>query len=267
MTPTNPTTVILTGEVKVATINSAVDSGKNVDVSTMNFSVNRNGSTFWIDTVHTDKYTEKTINNDLDGNYANDKVTVKIHEINVDKVDVNPKHKTIFTLNDGNSSKDVVLVEKNGNSGNYDKNILVGKGGWYETIYSLDNDNFKSDGTYSLNINTYDKANNKNINTKDKTGTIKFTIDRTNPVITSNVESGQTIDKNEFPVEFRINDLNLDEKSVVVKLNNKKIKPESLGNNNYKFVVESGYKSSFEIEANDYAKNSANIYKINDLTV
>lgn len=59
----------------------------------------------------------------------------------------------------------------------------------------------------------------------------------------------------------------MDEKSVVVKLNNKKIKPESLGNNNYKFVVESGYKSSFEIEANDYAKNSANIYKINDLTV
>ena len=253
---------------KVSAINSAAEGGGNATVETMNFSVNREGSVFWIETEHNDKYTDKTFTDKLNGAYANDKVAVKLHEINVDKVDENAAEKTVFTLNDGSKSSDVELKENE----NYSKNMIVGTGGWYENIYTLENSNFDHDGVYSLNVITYDKAENSNINTKTESGTISFTLDRTKPVVSANVKSGQRVNDTKFWVEFEVTEANLDAKTLAVKLVNKKgekveTKVEELGNNEYKFLVDSGLNYSIEISAKDLAGNESELYKVKNLTV
>ncbi len=252
----------------VSIINSAADEGGNTTVETMNFSVNREGSVFWIETEHNDKYTGETFTDKLNGAYANDKVTIKLHEINVDKVDENADKKTVFTLNDGSESADIDLKENE----NYSKNVIVGTGGWYETVYTLDNNNFDHDGVYSLNVITYDKAENSNVNTKTEAGTISFTLDRTNPVISANIKNDQSVNDTQFWVEFEITETNLDAETIVVKLTNNDGKTveteiEDLGNNEYKFLVESGYNYSVEIVAKDLAGNESELYKVEHLTV
>lgn len=252
----------------VSIINSAADEGGNTTVETMNFSVNREGSVFWIETEHNDKYTGETFTDKLNGAYANDKVTIKLHEINVDKVDENADKKTVFTLNDGSESADIDLKENE----NYSKNVIVGTGGWYETVYTLDNNNFDHDGVYSLNVITYDKAENSNVNTKTEAGTISFTLDRTNPVISANIKNDQSVNDTQFWVEFEITETNLDAETIVVKLTNNDGKTvetevEDLGNNEYKFLVESGYNYTVEIVAKDLAGNESELYKVEHLTV
>ncbi len=251
----------------VTKINSADNAGGTASVDTMNFSVNRDGSVFWIETEHNDKYTGETFKDKLNGAYANDTVTIKLHEVNVDKVDENADKKTVFTLNDGSESEDIVLTEEN-----YEKNVSVGTGGWYKNVYTLNNDNFDHDGVYSLNIITYDAATNSNVNTKTEAGTISFTLDRTKPVITANVKTEQRINDTEFPVEFKITETNLNAETISVTLkdrNGKTIETtvEELGNNEYKFVVNDGLNYSFEITAKDLAGNESEILKVERFTV
>ena len=252
----------------VSVINSATDAGGSANVETMNFSVNREGSVFWIETEHNDKYTGETFTDKLNGAYANDEVTVKLHEINVDKVDVNADKKTVFTLNDGSSSEDIELKEGE----NYSKNVVVGAGGWYETVYTLENSNFDHDGVYSLNVITYDKANNSNVNTKTEAGTISFTLDRTNPVISANIKDDQSVKDTQFWVEFEITETNLNAETVAVKLTDNEGKTvetevEDLGNNKYRFLVDSGYNYTIEITAKDLAGNESELYKVEHFTV
>lgn len=251
----------------VTKINSADNAGGTASVDTMNFSVNRDGSVFWIETEHNDKYTGETFKDKLNGAYANDTVTIKLHEVNVDKVDENADKKTVFTLNDGSESEDIVLTEEN-----YEKNVSVGTGGWYKNVYTLNNDNFDHDGVYSLNIITYDAATNSNVNTKTEAGTISFTLDRTKPVITANVKTEQRINDTEFPVEFKITETNLNAETISVTLKDRNGKTvettvEELGNNEYKFVVNDGLNYSFEITAKDLAGNESEILKVERFTV
>lgn len=256
----------------VSLINSADNAGDNVAVETLNYSVNRGGSVFWIETEHNDIYTGEVFKDLLNGAYANDKVTIKLHEINVDKVDENPDKKTVFTLNDGSESRDIVLTEQSGEEGNYAKNVSVGSGGWYESIYTLDNSNFDHDGVYSINVITYDKAENSNVNTKTEAGNISFTLDRTKPVITSNVTTDQRINDAEFFVEFKITETNLDSQTIVVKLTDRNGKTvettvEELGNNEYQFLVKDGLNYTIEIVAKDLAGNESEFYKVERFTV
>ena len=251
----------------VSAIQSTDNTGGTVTVDSMDFSVNREGSVFWIETEHNDKYTGETFTNQLNSAYANDNVTVQVHEVNVDRVDEDPDHQTIFTLNDGSASEDVVLTEDTGNGGNYEKNVNVGAGGWYENIYTLNNDNFNHDGVYSINIITYDAANNSNVNTKSDSGTISFTLDRTQPVITSNVTNDERINEAEFPVEFEITEANLDPSTILVKLDGEEVGYDDLGNNEYTFVVENGLNRSIQITAKDLAGNESELYQVDRLTV
>lgn len=256
----------------VSIINSAADEGGNATIETMNFSVNREGSVFWIETEHNDKYTGETFTDKLNGAYANDKVIIKLHEINVDKVDENADKKTVFTLNDGSESGDIVLEEDKNYSKNGKNEEQPSTGGWYETIYTLDNDNFDHDGVYSLNVITYDKAENSNVNTKSEAGIISFTLDRTNPVISANIKNDQSVNDTQFWVEFEITETNLDAETIVVKLTDNDGKTvetevEDLGNNEYKFLVESGYNYSIEIVAKDLAGNESELYKVEHFTV
>lgn len=252
----------------VALINSEQDNGGNASEETLNFSVNREGSAFWIETHHNYINDNKDIADELDGKYVNGEVEITIHEVNVDKIDIfdEEEQRTSFTLNDGNSANDISLVEGT----NYTKNTSIGEGGWYETEYSLNNNNFDHDGTYSFNILTYDRAGNSNVNTKDSAGSIKFTVDRTNPVITSNVVTKQVIDADEFVVEFKVNDVNPDDQTLEVSLNNILLdeeQVESLGNNTYSFKMKSGSNQTFKISTVDLATNNSDKYEIEQVTV
>lgn len=252
----------------VALINSEQDNGGNASEQTLNFSVNREGSAFWIETHHNYINDTDDIIDELDGKYVNGEVGITIHEVNVDKIDIfdEEEQKTSFTLNDGNSTNDISLVEGT----NYTKNTSIGEGGWYETEYNLNNNNFDHDGTYSFNILTYDRAGNSNVNTKDSAGSIKFTVDRTNPVITSNVVAKQVIDADEFIVEFKVNDVNPDDQKVVVSLNNILLdeeQVESLGNNTYSFKMKSGSNQTFKISTVDLATNNSDKYEIEQVTI
>ncbi len=256
----------------VTLINSGQDNGTSANEEMMNFSVNREGSTFWIETTHNDKYTDKIFTNELDKAYANDNVEIVIHELNVDQVNIsnNRDEETVFALHDGSSTGYVTLQEGSGANGNYIKNTLRGEGGWYETRYTLNNDNFAHDGVYSFSILSYDRAGNSNLNTKDDSGIIKFTVDRTNPVITSNISESQVIDADVYTVEFEINDTNHDKNTVEVTLNGKPVPSESitsLGGNRYSFVMSTGSKQSVSVTSKDLAGNTAEQYEVNDITV
>lgn len=253
-------------------INSGQDNGTSSNEETMNFSVNREGSTFWIETTHNDKYSSKTFTNELDKAYANDSVEIVVHELNVDQVNISndSDEETVFALHDGSSTGYVTLQEGSGSNGNYVKNTLRGEGGWYETRYTLSNDNFAHDGVYSFSILSYDRAGNSNLNTKDDTGVIKFTVDRTNPVITSNISTDQVIDADSHTVEFEINDTNHDKNTVEVTLNGKPVPNESitsLGGNSYSFEMSAGSKQSVSVTSKDLAGNTADQYEINDVTI
>ena len=253
-------------------INSGQDNGTSANEETMNFSVNREGSTFWIETTHNDKYSSKTFTNELDKAYANDNVEIVVHELNVDLVNISndSEQETVFALYDGSSTGYVTLQEGSGSNGNYVKNTLRGAGGWYETRYILNNDNFDHDGVYSFSILSYDRAGNSNLNTKDDSGVIKFTVDRTNPAITSNIYTDQVIDADSHTVEFDINDINLDKNTVEVILNGKAVPSElitSLGGNSYSFEMSTGSKQSVSVTSKDLAGNTADQYEINDVTV
>lgn len=253
-------------------INSGQDNGTSSNEEIMNFSVNREGSTFWIETTHNDKYSSKTFTNELDKAYANDSVEIVVHELNVDQVNISndSNEETVFALHDGSTTGYVTLQEGSGINGNYVKNTLRGEGGWYETRYTLNNDNFAHDGVYSFSILSYDRAGNSNLNTKDDAGVIKFTVDRTNPVITSNISTDQVIDADSHTVEFEINDTNHDKNTVEVTLNGKPVPSESitsLGGNSYSFEMSTGSKQSVSVTSKDLAGNTADQYEINDVTV
>ena len=252
----------------VSIINSEDAAGKNEKDETVNFSVNREGSVFWIETEHDDKYdNNRVIKNELDGAFANDSVKVVLHELNVDEVD-SGSSRSLFTLNDGSKSEDITLKEGENYIKNKKADDNAQDGGWFECTYTLNNDNFDHDGVYSLNIITYDKAGNSNVNVKESTGTINFTVDRTNPVITANVKSSQVINEPGYTVNFKVTETNLDSESVSVKVNGKEVSPESIGLNEYSFPLKESSKAyTLEISAKDLAGNSAEVMNVNNLIV
>lgn len=252
----------------VSLINSEQDNGGSATEQTLNFSVNREGSVFWIETHHNYISDNTDIVDELDGKYVNGEVEITIHEVNVDQVDIldSEDQRTLFTLNDGSSTNDVNLVEGR----NYTKNTSIGEGGWYETEYVLNNDNFDHDGTYSFNILSYDRAGNSNVNTKNDTGSIRFTVDRTNPIITSNVVTDQVIDADEFIVELQVNDVNPDEEKLEIVVNNVTLSGQDitgLGNNSYSFKMNSGSSQSFKVSTVDLATNNSEAYEIEGVTI
>ncbi len=244
----------------------AETAGGTTETDAVHFSVNREGSVFWIETEHTDKYAsgdDRIKYNALQDAYANDVVTVALHEVNVDRVDAfdAEEMQTVLTLNDGSQSEDITLVEGD----NYQKNTSVGAGGWYESVYTLDNENFDHDGYYSMSIITYDMAGNSNVNQSQESGVLRFTLDRTNPIISTNVEQENAIiNADAFPVEIRLTEANVEEISVL--LNDGEVTAEDLGDNTYQVVVDAGSAQTLQVYAKDKAGNEST-YDIVDLTV
>ncbi len=260
----------------VSSMTAENTSGGTSTVQEVDWSVNRNGSTFSIETRHNDKYSsapEQMLENQLNDSFANDRVEVVIYEYNVDLVNTDATMQTVLTLNDGSAPQTIELVDTaEDGTGNYDKNLLadsaVSSDAWYTNVYTLDNSYFDHDGTYSVNLLTYDRATNSNINSKDSSGMISFVLDRTAPVVTANIVSGQNVNEESFTVEFMINDLNLNPETIAVTVNGSEVVPESIGANEYTFVLdESSASRTIEITAQDYAGNTAEAFRAENVTI
>ena len=242
------------------------DDAKEADA--VYFSVNRDGSVFWLETEHTDKYADgKVLHNELFGAYANDTVKVILHEVNVDEVDLQDTTKpSKFTVSNGSLTTEVALVEGE----NYEKNSRIGAGGWYENTYTLNNDLFAEDGSYSVNLLTYDRAGNSNTNTKEEDGRMQFVVDRTDPVISSNAKTDQRINASDYVLEFNITETNLAEETLAVKINGEPVSTENLiavGGNTYQYQLTDGLNQTVEIYAKDKAGNESGVYRIDSLTI
>ncbi len=222
---------------------------KDASVETFNFSVNRNGSTFWVDSnVPNDTYTNS------------DNISVALHEINIDKM----ASGTTLRIVDDNASRNVDL-----NSTNFIENKPTDEnyGGWYESVYSLNNSYFSNDSKYSVIATSHDTAGNINVSSDSELSVVSFTVDRTAPVITSNVSDNQSVNATEFDVEFKIADINVDTESIEVKLDDKNVPFKELSGGSYKFTIGSGLDHKIEINVSDLASNKAKAYTVNGITV
>jgi hypothetical protein len=241
---------------------------KGKPITEVNFTVNREGSVFWVDTKHNTKDHPELIENQLNGKYVNgDRIIVQIHEINVDPVDTDKENQTVLELNNGFESKEVTLTE--GANGNYVKNEPQNKNskGWYECVYTLDESYFKDDGEYSVNLKTVDTASNTNLNTNSESGVIHFVKDSTLPAIVSSVPSGTRVNAQECTVQITITDANLDLDSLHFFLDGQPVEVTKLDANNYTFVVGTGLNHSFSVEAADLAGNVAEPFTCDRVTV
>jgi hypothetical protein len=223
-------------------------SDQDKDVESFSFSVNRDGSTFWVDS---------SVENDT---YSNsDSILVSLHEINVDKV---AQKSTLRVIND--EETDTVTLDNS----NYVENSKIGTAGWYETVYTLDNSYFEEDSNYTITVTSHDKAGNVNISSDSDLSVISFTVDRTAPIISSNVSDNQSIDADNFNVEFKVTERNIDSESLQVKLNDEVITADTLNSDSYTFKMGSDkLYQNIEITVSDLAGNTSEVYKVENITI
>ena len=239
--------------------------GVNEPQEMTTFSVNRNGSAFFVTSSYNEEKA-KDGENLIKDKYVNGEVSIVLHEINVDGRD--PSNDTVLLINDGNSSRQIELVK--GDTlieTKPDENT-----GWYQYKYVLADKYFENDGEYSITLLTYDEAGNSNLNTKpDKDGktegVVTFVLDRTKPLISANIRNNQAVDATEHWVTFDITERNLKKDTVKAKVNGEEVELTDLGNNEYKFLLSSGTYATIEIMAEDEAGNESAEYKIENFRV
>ncbi len=200
---------------------TVIDKAGNQTEQSVEFSVNRDGSTYSLDTE-----TEK-----INGSYIASAQDVIIREVNPDEL---LEHKLTLFKND----KTITLVEGT----DYSVTVSGGNGQWYEYTYTVFAKNFQDDGVYRLTVHSVDKAGNiaENVITgKDKE--ITFGVDATAPnIIIMNLESNTTYPMDNLEAIMSVSD-NLKLDSVEVYLDNQLEKSwgtdeiKSLNNNNEDF--------------------------------
>jgi len=128
------------------------------------FSVNRNGSTFYVD----DDYTKGLA---LEGGQyytQNVEKDLLIKEFNPDSIQASDVKITV----NGQQLKEGEDYER-----------TTSQNGGYTYLYTISKDNFKAEGEYNIVISTKDRATNEAFSDM-KFGAIKFVVDRTAPVVT-----------------------------------------------------------------------------------
>ena len=201
---------------------TVIDKAGNQTEQSVEFSVNRDGSTYSLDTE-----TER-----INGSYIANAQDVIIREVNPDEL---LEHKLTLFKND----KTITLVEGT----DYSVNVSGGNGQWYEYTYTVFAKNFQDDGVYRLTVHSVDKAGNiaENVITgKDKE--ITFGVDATAPnIIMMNLESNTTYPMDNLEAIMSVSD-NLKLDSVEVYLDNQLEKSwntdeiKSLNNDNQDFT-------------------------------
>ena len=257
-----------TNIISVERADEPTEEEKNKPITEVNFSVNREGSVFWVETRHNFQDDPNFIENKLNGAYVNGDVNIEIHEVNVDPVNTEDDLKTVLSLNNGSSTEKIDLQEVKNGVGNYVKNeSLTSTGGWFESVYTLAKELFVEDGVYSFDLVTYDTAHNSNLEPADEESMIRFTLDRTDPVIVANVSTGQRINAQEYTVEITITEANLDPSTLRFYLDDQPVEVTDLGNNVFSFVADTGLNHKVTVEAGDLARNTAETLEINRLTI
>jgi hypothetical protein len=150
------------------------------------FSVNRFGSVYVID----DK-TKKL----CDDYYTNKPQSVSITEINVDKL----TYKEVSADRDG----DLKELE---DGKDYKVTAQGNDKSWKSFTYTLDADNFKEDGNYSVMVYSEDRATNTQDN-RSEGKAIDFAVDQTPPSIVTSGISSELVHKGEsLEIEISITD-------------------------------------------------------------
>ena len=119
-------------------------------------------------------------------------------------------------------------------------------------------------------MTSHDRAGNISKSTDSDVSVINFTVDRTAPVISSNISNGQTINANDFDVEIKVAENNIDLKTMKVMVNGKSVDwKKNEDNNSYTFNLKSGDfdKYNIEIAVDDLAGNASGSYTVSDVTV
>lgn len=180
------------------------DKTGNTTTQTINFSVNRFGSTYAL--------SEATAA--LNGSFVKQPIDVVITETNANECkDI----KVTLFKND----KTITLTEDT----DYKLEVEGGNGSWYKYTYTVFKKNFEDDGVYRLTIRSEDAAGNVAENTLETKDTeISFGVDKTNPnTIVTNLESGKTYPLDKLTVIMSVTD-NLKLTSVVVYLDGSEYK-------------------------------------------
>ena len=165
----------------------AVDKAGNETTTSITFSVNRDGSTYIINSS-TQELLKK--------GYTNNPKDIVIQEINVDTL-------KFIELTYSKDGKVVKLVEGK----DYTVTVSQTEGQWKMYTYTIKASCFEDEGQYVINIYSEDEAENATTN-KAKQTSIEFVVDKTPPtIVISNLEDGGRYkeDSHEFTLSVKDN--------------------------------------------------------------
>lgn len=176
----------------------AMDMAGNREKKRIEFSVNRNGSTYAL--------SEQT--KELQGTSRRKPTDIYLREVNVSEVDEKKTEIHIFRDNE----KKILGKEK------FERTRVVKKNGWKEYIYRIDKSFFEDEGVYHIGICSKDEINPKKNSMFQKEGSqLRFIIDRTKPKGNFlNIKSGDEIYKSEAGVKVALWDNVKVERAIVI---------------------------------------------------
>lgn len=213
------------------------DKAGNASEQTINFSVNRFGST----------YALSESASSLNGSFVKEPVDIVLTETNANEL---KNIKITLFKND----KTITLKEKD----DYKIDVEGGNGQWYKYTYTIFKKNFTDDGVYRITLHSEDAAGNVAENTLDtKDVEVSFGIDKTLPnIIVSNLESGKTYPVDKLTVQMAAND-NLKLASVVVWLDGKEYK--SWSEDELNKLISDGGKFNFDVSGDSTSAHTVKI--------
>lgn len=181
----------------------AEDMAGNRTKKKIEFSVNRNGSTYALS-----EETKK-----IQGTSRQEAADIYLREVNVCEVDIKKTEIQIFRDNE----KEVLPNER------YERKMVIKKNGWKEYIYRIDKSCFQKEGVYHIGICSKDEINHKKNSMFQKEGSqLRFIIDRTKPKgHFLNIKDGDEIYKSEAGVKVALWDNVKVERAIAI-INGKK---------------------------------------------
>ena len=165
----------------------SADKAGNETVTTIQFSVNRDGSTYEIS-----EKTKKLL----------EKVYTSVPE-DIELTEINPNELKTIEISYSLDGKVVKLKEGT----DYTLSRSGEEGQWKRYAYKINASCFEAEGSYVINIYSEDEANNVTTN-KTKAKTVEFTVDKTAPtMVVTNLEDGghYTEDTHEFTLNVKDN--------------------------------------------------------------
>ncbi len=189
--------------VKITAQDKAGNTSEPLDLTV---SVNRYGSTYEI--VNSDAL--NAVKKYKNGIPVNENTEVVIREINATSLTGDRK---VTVVKNGSETKELgsgdFKIEENRVAGNEE-----GESGWYEFIYTISKDNFDSDGSYLINIESSDEAGNSNSNNTpvyaERKCAVEFAVDKTAPeVIIAGVDDGAVLKESDVQLRITCSDQNL----------------------------------------------------------